>query len=96
VTRFDDLVPRLLGERRVRLLKIDVEGAEMAVLLGMRGSLRHGLFERIVLEVTPDFLEKFGHSKTALYALLEECGYQPRFRSEASQYDEVFERGQSK
>lgn len=92
VTRFDDLVPPLLGERRVRLLKIDVEGAEMEVLLGMQASLRNRLFERIVIEVTAEFLEKFGHSKTALYALLEQCGYQPRFRSDAWQYDEVFER----
>src|SRR5687768_16038679 len=79
VARFDDLLPPLLGERKVRLLKIDVEGAEMAVLLGMQASLRNRLFERIVVEVTPEFLEKFGHSKTALYALLEGCGYQPRY-----------------
>lgn len=92
VMRFDDLVPPLLGERQVSLLKIDVEGAEMSVLLGMETSLRNGLFERIVLEVTAEFLEKFGHSKAGLYAFLEECGYEPRFRSEAWQYDEVFER----
>ena len=92
VARFDDLVPPLLGNRKVSLLKIDVEGAEMAVLLGMQASLRTGLFERIVVEVTPEFLEKFGHSKTALYALLEGCGYQPRYRGETWQYDEVFER----
>jgi hypothetical protein len=92
VARFDDLVPPLLQGRKVNLLKIDVEGAEMAVLLGMQVSLRNGVFDRIVVEVTAEFLEKFGHSKAELYALLEGCGYQPRFRAEGWQYDEVFER----
>lgn len=89
---FDHLVPPMLGERQVRLLKIDVEGAEMDVLLGMKDSLRRGLFERILVEITPSFLEKFGHSKAALYELLESSGYSARFRSDAWQYDELFER----
>jgi len=88
---FDDFVAPLLGERRVRLLKIDVEGAEMDVLLGMRESLQRQLFERIVVEITPRFLENFGRSKEALYELLESCGYAARFRSQEWQYDEVFE-----
>jgi len=91
VPRFDDLVAPLLGGRRVRLLKIDVEGAEMDVLLGMQEALRQRLFERIVVEITPRFLENFGQSKEALYALLEGCGYVPRFRSPEWQYDEVFD-----
>lgn len=91
VPRFDDFVAPLFAARGVRLMKIDVEGAEMDVLLGMQESLRRQLFERIVVEITPRFLERFGHSKEALYALLENCGYTPRFRSHDWQYDEVFD-----
>jgi FkbM family methyltransferase len=50
-SRFDDW-RAAQDVRRIRLMKIDVEGAEMLVLRGMPASLRDA-FDAIVLETTP-------------------------------------------
>jgi FkbM family methyltransferase len=92
VLRFDEAIAPLLNGKRVKLVKIDVEGAEMEVLLGMEASLAAGLFDRIVVEITPKFLTTFGRTKEALYQLMEKHGYHPSRRSEEWQYDEVFVR----
>jgi FkbM family methyltransferase len=92
VLRFDDAIAPLLDGKRVKLVKIDVEGAEMEVLLGMESSLAAGLFDRIVVEVTPKFLTAFGRTKEALYQLLEKHGYRPLHSKDEWQYDEVFVR----
>lgn len=93
VAVFDSVGAAILGERRVKLLKIDVEGAEYEVLAGMEASLARGLFETIVVEITPEFLRTFGRTKEQLYALLARHGYQPQIGGEEWQYDEVFRRG---
>ncbi len=97
VVRFDDAVAPLLAGQRVKLLKIDVEGAEMDVLMGMQRSLAAGFVERIVVEITPKFLSAFGRTKEELYRLMEGHGYSPRQHREESpedqwQYDELFVR----
>ena len=40
VFRFDDVAPSVVGERKVSLIKIDVEGAEFEVLQGMAETIR--------------------------------------------------------
>lgn len=92
VLTFDDAIAPLLAGRTVKLLKIDVEGAEMDVLIGMKAALAEGLFARIVIEVTPDFLRAFGRTKGELYDLLAGFGYRPQFERDAPQYDQVFAR----
>lgn len=77
--------------RRVRLVKIDVEGYEMNVLLGMKdalGYMRHAAF---VVEVTPKWLEQNGYSVLELYEFLMKNGWRPHvgIRNEI-QWDEVF------
>jgi FkbM family methyltransferase len=97
VVRFDDAIAPLLAGQRAKLMKIDVEGAEMDVLMGMEKSLAAGFVDRIVVEITPKFLSAFGRTKDELYDLMERHGYAPReHRKEAPkeewQYDELFVR----
>jgi FkbM family methyltransferase len=60
---------------RLDLVKVDVEGAEMAVLQGMEGSLARLRPRLIVVEVVPDHLRRAGSSPEALAAFFEGLGY---------------------
>jgi FkbM family methyltransferase len=84
----------VLGEgERVALMKIDVEGAELTVLRGMAALLEAQRIERLVVEVTDEFLRRFGASATELYAYLQGFGYVHLEGPRASwQYDAVFVR----
>jgi FkbM family methyltransferase len=66
------------GEPPPTLIKIDVEGFELEVLLGARAMLtRHR--PRLWLEIHPNFLEGQGKSADAVMALLHEIGYTVSF-----------------
>ena len=67
-TTLDDLCKER-GIARVSLVKIDVEGAELAVLRGMERVLRE-MRPVIVLEVEPHLLAGFGTSSESLVAFL--------------------------
>jgi FkbM family methyltransferase len=69
--RLDDLLPA--GER-VRLIKIDIEGAEYLALEGMSRCLRQDRPD-LVIEVTDSFLRAMGHSAAMLCKLLFGLGY---------------------
>ena len=76
----------------VGLIKIDVEGFEYQVIEGMKEVLP-SLSCPIVIEITPPFLAKAGHSATALYELFTQAGYRPTVglnESAKRGYDEVF------
>lgn len=58
------------------VIKIDIEGAEMMALRGMRNLLSGNQSPRaLVLELHPKFLPAFGTDLTAIFQLLIECGY---------------------
>jgi len=69
--RFDDL---WRVDDPVALVKIDVEGAEMAAIRGMSGTLRRWLPD-IVVEVTDAYLQALGSSAAELMAFLTGIGY---------------------
>ena len=69
--RFDDMGISLPN---VRLIKLDVEGAELKVLYGMRKFLEH-YKPNIIVEVTKPFLSQFGHTPEELFSYLAGLGY---------------------
>jgi FkbM family methyltransferase len=61
---------------RVRAVKIDVEGFEFPVLLGMESLFAHRQFRPwVVCEVKPWEIAKIGHSMTEFAALVERIDY---------------------
>lgn len=62
------------GGKSINLAKIDVEGAECAVLRGMRGILNND-HPDLIIEVTDRALNEMGDSATELFGLLRELGY---------------------
>lgn len=69
---FDELVPENF---RVKLIKIDVEGAEQLVIEGMRRLLSRQRPD-IVVEVTDKYLAAFGHRAAGLCQTLCDMGYE--------------------
>lgn len=63
-----------VNQPRVDCVKIDVEGAEMKVLSGMK-HLLHDHHPILFIEVIEDLLEKYKSSPAELYQFLEAIGY---------------------
>ena len=81
LTRQIDVVSldRFLRENRIstpRMLKIDAEGAEHAVLLGAKETLRETPVAFVVAEINHFGLERMGTSERALRATMTELGYE--------------------
>lgn len=57
------------------VLKIDVEGAEMKVLLGLQDTLSRESCRLVYCEVHPERLRAFGHTVSDLDGLLRDCGF---------------------
>lgn len=71
-TRLDDYLPEI--HRPVRLIKIDVEGAELKVLRGGQMLLKK-FKPLLVIEVHAFAFPGFGTSLEEFEAFLDECGY---------------------
>jgi hypothetical protein len=69
--RFDDLWK---VDEPIALIKIDVEGAEMAALHGMSGCLARDEPD-VILEVTDQYLRALGSSAESLVRFLADLGY---------------------
>jgi FkbM family methyltransferase len=68
----DDVVA---GLPHVDVIKVDVEGAELGVLRGMRDGLSAHKYRSVLLELHPDWLAARGDSPDACVALLLDAGY---------------------
>jgi FkbM family methyltransferase len=63
------------GITDVRLIKIDVEGAELLVLKGLAPWLAQGRRPHIVTELCPEACTLLGSSPGEIFALMEQFGY---------------------
>lgn len=73
--RLEDTIPAESWDR-VRLIKIDVEGAELDVLHGLEAGLaRMPSGSALLLEATPDDLNARGQSTAEVFALLDKFGF---------------------
>lgn len=79
-----------LKNRTIDLAKIDVEGAELNVLIGMEGILKAKTIKRIIMEITPKFFNCFNYTKDDVYRLLYRYGYKSLINSSSDQFDELF------
>lgn len=71
VERIDELV----GDLPVRLIKLDIEGAEAKALRGATGLLERADAPDLVFEFTPAFLTGMGDDPRELIGLLQRMGY---------------------
>lgn len=72
VEAIDDVLPR----KPVALVKLDVEGAEMLALRGMRALLGAGLVQALLVEAHDHSLRKMGSSRQEVIDLLTSSGYE--------------------
>jgi hypothetical protein len=62
---------------RLDVVKIDIEGAEILALRGMRESLKTLRPRLVVIEVKDIVMARGPGDEASLHALLAECGYAP-------------------
>ena len=55
--------------------KIDVEGMELDVLLGMQQALEARAFKGVAVEILPHTLDLAGHSPEQIYHFMKKVGY---------------------
>ena len=72
LSKFDDIPG--IERSKIKLVKIDVEGAELQVLRGMEGFLREQ-HPALILEITDQFLKDLGDSYDLLLSFLAQFGY---------------------
>jgi len=89
VTSIDETIAT--GYPKPRIMKIDVEGAEVRVIRGMDNLLRSAPPKVLYIEVHPEFLPMFGDSIEELRARLEEAGLRRDFSTgRFSQIHEIY------
>jgi FkbM family methyltransferase len=74
VVALDDALPELCG--KLDWLKVDVQGAELAALRGMRSLIDSSAKLTIVLEFAPRAMDEFGTQPEQLLGLLFESGFE--------------------
>lgn len=73
VTRLDALLPAFIGDKRVNLLKIDVEGFECRVLEGLSGIADR--VDKIYFEISEAMLNRYGFSCADLLSKIQAYGF---------------------
>jgi FkbM family methyltransferase len=68
-------IDEIVGKRSLDLLKIDVQGFEIEVLLGAKETLKKNQTLTIVVEFWPYGLRQAGHEPKELFQILENAGF---------------------
>jgi FkbM family methyltransferase len=77
---------------RIKVIKIDVEGAEAAVLRGAASIMPKLTNAVFVVEIAQENLERSGESAEAIYGFFAQHGYRPLFGMSPNVRDDVFVR----
>lgn len=88
----DDVIPSRYWSQ-IRLIKIDIEGAEFFALKGIQKILKSAEKLIVIVEITSELFIKLGYSVDELYDFMEDCGFthkQGRNKDLGVQYDELF------
>lgn len=82
------------------IIKIDTEGAELKVLQGLTHFISTRKPNKIIVEISSDHLNRFGHSMKQVYDHMQSIQYRPVIKESLSQnsessesnehYDEIF------
>jgi len=93
VAKWHDLrfIEKLIGERDI-YIKIDVGGAEAAVLQSIETLIIGKNIKKVIVELDDEYLERFGDSKKVVYTLMEKFGFSAKFNYSKKHYDEVFQK----
>ncbi|HTU93561.1 MAG TPA: FkbM family methyltransferase, partial [Gemmataceae bacterium] len=76
LVRLEDILPTP-DQSRIRLIKLDVEGAETYALHGLTKILKQNSHLAVICEVTPSNLAELGSSAESLFELLGSHGFRP-------------------
>lgn len=90
----DDVIAQEIIEN-IRVCKIDVEGYEFPVLLGMKNSIKFMKNTLFLVEISPTFYSQLGYKTEDIYNFFSTYGYHPKFglnKNKNIQYDEIFSR----
>ncbi len=72
--RLDDFFgSKITGDRGI--IKIDVEGAEGAVLRGAESILKSGKIVAAIVEIIGAHLDRFGDTTQTVYQFMQQCGF---------------------
>jgi FkbM family methyltransferase len=87
--RFDSLITDEIL-KKVKVIKMDVEGYEMTVLNGMTGSMQKLQNAKFILEINSSFLKKAGASVEMVYDFFTSYGFKGLKGINERTYDETF------
>jgi FkbM family methyltransferase len=76
LVRLDDILPQD-QQGRIRLIKVDIEGAEAHALRGLSETLAANPQARVIVEVNPTMLAGLGSSADALFEFMAGFGFKP-------------------
>ena len=80
VVRLDDVAPA----KRMDVVKIDVEGAELDVLAGMKGLIGKNPDLAVVAEFGPEHLTRVGQTPSQWFKAFSDAGFKPYLIDEAT------------
>lgn len=80
VVRLDDVAPA----KRMDVVKIDVEGAELDVLAGMKGLIGKNPDLAVVAEFGPEHLKRVGQTPAQWFKAFADAGFKPYLIDEAT------------
>lgn len=84
----------ITNRKKKTIIKIDTEGAEYLVLKGLEVHLPIISPYKIIVELSEEHLQRFGHSKENVYNLMKALGYRGTIDNsnldDLDHYDEVF------